>query len=328
MRASWGLVIGLTTFPGWAAGATLPGASPTSAVFAGTSLIVSQTGPVTSGLLRYDRTDVWRVALKRGGSAGRAERLITVRTSAGRLQPPLLSARPDGTFALVAHGPRAAPAVIWCCDAATGIQEVVESDGRPGSRVPLAIWVGDRRVRYITVQGADARLVEAPATQIGAPVGLTLPSIPRSDRIALSETAMWWVENPAYGSAREVVEGRDVDGEVRIVRRLPQPGTVHALLADGGQLTVLVHRANGDEVRRGTGARLWRGRHRPLIAAGGGRVAVAEGRMIRIGTDKLSVPIASRETVRALAVDRGRVAWAGFVGHGVRRRTAIHWVAR
>ncbi len=328
MRATGSLVAVLATICTQAVAATLPGAPTPGAAFAGPSLIVSQTGPVASGALHYDRTDVWRVRLTLGGSAGPAERLVTVRTSAGRLSTPALATRPDGAFALIARGPGVAPSVIWCCDHTTGLQEVVESDGRPGSRIPQALWVGDHRVRYVTLQGDEARLVDTTANQAGAPPGSPLPSLPRPGLSAISARAVWWVEAPAYGDSGVVVEGNEVSGELRVTRRLPQPGVVQALVADDEQVVVLVRRAGGFDVRRATGATLWTGPRRPLVAAGGGRVAIATGRTIVVRSGAVVRMIQTRETVRALAVATGRVAWVGFIGHGVHRRTTIHWMAR
>ena len=328
MRAIGAFVAGLATISAQAAGVTLPGAPTPGAAFAGPSLIVSQTGPVTSGALHYDRTDVWRVTLTPGGSAGPAERLITVRTSAGRLTAPTLATRPDGAFALIARGPNVAPAVIWCCDQTTGLQGVVESDGRPGARIPQALWVGEHRVRYVTIQGDDARLVDTTANQAGAPPGSRMTSTPKPGLSAISAQTVWWVEAPAYGDSRVVAEGHDVNGEIRVTRRLPQPGVVQALIADDEQVVVVVRRAGGFEVRRATGASLWAGPRRPLVAAGNGRVAIATGRTIVVRSGTVVRTIQTRETVRALAVATGRVAWVGFTGRGIHRRTTIHWMAR
>lgn len=347
--------------PGTAGGATLPGWSPGAIAFAGGEVVVTQIGPVSSGRLTYHRTDVWRVRLAPRGAAGPARRVITVRTSAGPMRVGPLAGNPDGTFTLVAPGETVGGPVIWCCDPTTGLQDVLESDGRPDARRPLAAASGpsDGGLAHDTLRGPVrigspttswlVRTADAMGLVTRGPLDRSerwLPSVPARDLVAIGSGLVAWVEGPPYNAGERLrvqvtgsaPPGAAPPGTVASTIGVPWPSTVDlpgraeaVWVVPGSRphVAALSRGASGWAIVKsyGSGGRaVWRTRVRPVAAAGGDRLVMAAGgRLFLWGTGSPRDLGPFRRPLRSLATDGRRIAWTEWERVGGRRRTVVRW---
>ena len=313
------------------AASALPGWTPGSLAFAGQELIASQSGPVQSGSLRYYRTDVWRVPMLRRGRTGPERRVITVRTSAGPTATAPLVGAANGTFALIASGPDFTPPVVWCCDRPTGLQSVLESDGSPGARIPIAIGMSGPNVRYLARDG-DASVVATVDPLSGSRLEVPIPGRPAAGLSAVSDDTIAWIDQPSYDRGLTIRRGRVGSRFIVLLGSVRPPGAVQELVSSGGAIAALARRGRQWTVIRasavvGSAQTVWTGRARPVIATGDNQVAVAAGRTILVGQGrKLRVVARLARPARALAVTRARVAWLDWAFVGGRKRTVVRWI--
>ncbi len=330
MRAPLATVAALLVGAAPAAGA-LPGWTIGSVTFAGNDLVASQSGPVRSGRLVYYRTDVWRVPILRAGRTAPERRVITVRTSIGPTSIAPLAGGASGAFALIADGPDFTPPVIWCCDRKTGLQSVLESDGSPGARVPLAVGLSGANVRYLARDG-DTSVVATVDPATGSRTEIPVPGRPAGGISAISGDTLAWVDSPPYDRGRTVRRGRVGVRAVTSLGSFRPPGTVISLATLDGTIVALTLQDSEWKVIRASGiggaARIvWTGRARPVVATGDGVVAVGVGREIRVGRGtKLRVVARLARPARALAVNGRRVAWLDWARVAGRKKTLVRWL--
>ena len=311
--------------------ATLPGWTPGSIAFAGDDLIATQSGPVRSKALVYFRTDAWRVPMRSAGAIGVARRVVTVRTSIGPTSVAPLVGATGGVFSLIAAGPGFAPPVIWCCDRESGLQSVIESDGSPGARVPIAIGMSGSSVRYVARDG-DASVVSTVDPLTGVRVEVPVPGRPAGGRSVVSGDTLAWVDDPPYDLGQTVRRARIGSRAVTPLASFGLRGTVVSLASANGTLVALEKQNALWVVTRassfgGPARRVWTGTTPPLVATGDGQVAIAVGRQILAGRGSVLRPVARlARPARALAVKDGRVAWLDWALVDRRKRTVVRWL--
>jgi hypothetical protein len=320
-----------------AAPLTISGWPEITARLSGSSLVWAAT--VTNRLRGFDywATEVSRVRLGRSGPRGPAETPVAVRTQAGPLGPVALSTGPDGSFALLARGQGFPPPVIWCCDA-RGLEVVMESDGRETAPRALAAGVDGARVRMLLATPDAVRLVSddplrvtddpaADRARARPRVEAAFPGRPRDPLVVIAGRQAAWIDSTA---PTEVRTGTLTDAGVVEGPPLRQPGTVVGLWIGAPSTVVAASRtAGGVEVARhdlpaGTRRVVFRGSRVPPLAAGGGVLAVADGRRVLAGRGALAEVRRTSGAVAALATDGRRLAiFERLTGRRGARGTAV-----
>ncbi|WP_217922475.1 hypothetical protein [Miltoncostaea oceani] len=276
------------------------------------------------GAVRFDyyraETSRVRLAARSTRFAGAYETPVSVRTSIAAMTPGVLAPTGGGGFVTVPGSRRFAPPVARCCDA-DGIETVVESDGRDGAPVTVAATALGDVVRTVRLGAGGAATVRDADLASGAVTDTPVPGTTRAGLVALSATARAWVDpaapatlllQPTGGAAPEAVA---LPGAA--LRVWAAPGLAVVAVRRGAR--VLVVRV--DEGAAPRAQRVWAGARLPRVAAGGGSVAVADGRAVLAARrGALRVVVRGRRVVDAVGVDGARVAW---VERGQRRGARV-----
>lgn len=321
------------TFSGWAA---------QTLALSDERLVVHETAPVVvdprnfpeapRGAVRftYYRAEAKAVALTRSRLQfeGAPETITSVRTSIGAMRPDILWPAGEGRFVMAptAVGLRFPTPVIWCCT--DGIEVVTESDSRAeAGRAVAAAADPAGRVRMLLIDPAGAAsLVAVDPVGLGENrVGVPVAVATRPHLAAMTATQLVWVDPAAPSLLRRATV---TDAGLGPVSEVVLPGAAVRVRAGEGTAVVVVRLAPGrHRVLRVDAAAarprsLWNGRAVPRVAAGGGTVAIADGRRIltqrRTGRTRRVATAAG--VVPALAADGTRVAW---LQRGVRQRQRV-----
>jgi hypothetical protein len=304
---------------------TLEGWHDRALVFSGRNLVWTEAATVRvdprriagspAGAQRFDyyRAETSRARLD-GASrrfAGAPETPVAVRTSIARMTAGTLAPTGDGGFVAVPGARRLAPPVIWCCDD-EGIETVIESDGRAGAAAAVAAsWTGTA-VRFVQLDAAGRQVLRL-GHPAGGPVPAPVVAEPGApDLVALAGGDLRaWVD-PAQAAALLVA---GADGAPALV---PLPGAALRLWAAPRLVAVLSRAGSGYAVTRidlaaaPRARRAWTGARIPAVAAGGGTVAIGDGRRVlasRLGRPATRVVTTARRRVDAVGADGARLAW-------------------
>ncbi|MCC6829973.1 MAG: hypothetical protein IT200_01380 [Thermoleophilia bacterium] len=276
-------------------------------------------GPVEFTYHKTDLVGVGLAAGRRRFTRAAFDTRLAIRNSIGSQSGARLATGTDGASVVLpgAHG--FAPPVVWCCPA-SGIEVVVESDGRSGAQRALAAGLDGTRVRMLMRSAdGDVALVSASPGLLANPDDLdeSRTAVPFAGRpsgglAAIADGVVAWTEDPATGVVRHgapadtgVTDVADTRFGGRVLRVWAAPGTVAALVRTGRVASVRTL-----EVASGTVRTVWRGTSLPRVAVGGGAVAVADGRRILAARAGPVARVAqARGPVAAIAVDGDRVAW-------------------
>ena len=268
-----------------------------------------------AGARRFDyyRAETSRARLDRSSRrfAGLPETPVAVRTSVARMSSGTLTPTGDGGFVAVPGSTRPAPPVIWCCDE-SGIEAVIESDGRPEAPVSVAAaWTGSA-VRFVQLDAAGRQVLRVgdPAGGPVPPPVLAEPGAAGLVAVAGGDLRAW--ADPGQPSRLLVAGG----GAPAVALALPGPAL--RVWAAPGLVAALSRGASGYAVTRidvAAGAprarRIWSGARRPSVGIGGGTVAIADGKRVlasrgRGATRRVTT---SRRRVDAVGADGARLAW-------------------
>ncbi|WP_217914270.1 hypothetical protein [Miltoncostaea marina] len=310
---------------------TTDGWGPRAMAFSGDRLVWSEAAVVRvdprrtpgapAGAARFDyyRAEAFRARLDRASRrfAGTAEAPVSVRTSIGAMSAGALAPAGGGDFVLAPGSRRFATPVVWCCGEGDA-EAVLESDGRPGAQPPAAVaWTG-AAVRWVRLAADGSQtVVESPPAEPASPATVATAGPTRAGLVALTARLHAWVD-PAAPATLQVRRGDGPPAAVAL------PGPALRVEAAGDVVAVAVRAGRGAAVVRLAGAatratRVWSGPRAPrALAAGGGSVAVADGRdvLARRGSGALRRVARGRRAIDGVAVDGRRVAW---MERGLRR---------
>lgn len=304
---------------------TLEGWHDRALAFSGRQLVWTEAATVRvdprriagspAGAQRFDyyRAETSRVRLDRASRrfAGVPETPVAVRTSVARMTSGTLAPTGDGGFVAVPGSTRPAPPVVWCCDE-SGLESVIESDGRPDAPVAVAAgWTGSA-VRFVQLDAAGRQVV-----RLGDPAGGPVPAPVLAEpgaaglvAVAGADLRAW--ADPADPSSLRVARGAGAAATLAL------PGPALRVWAAPGLVAVLSRAGAGHVVTRvdaGAGAprarRAWSGGRAPSVAVGGGSLAIGDGRRVLAarGAGATRLVTTARRRVDAVGVDGGRLAW-------------------
>jgi hypothetical protein len=294
---------------------TITGWGRIAADISGPRLVYADSATVNTERFAYWRTDTFRVGLTRTGFGGRPTRAAVLRTSAGPMDRAWITGNGLGGFVVVAAG-RGYPAPsVWCCDP-TGTEAVIESDGRSTApRVVASAQQGPRSVATVLGRRGSYRvLLVDPIEPTTSRVFYGFPGRPAEGLIGMARGLVAWADQPVYGSRPVVRVGVPGPRAVTGIRSIPQPGRVLRVWAVTGLVVVATRVGGRVEIARhplpsGRRTVVWRGAALPpVVAVGGGTVAVAQGRdVLAARAGALRRVRTGAGPVSGLAVDRSRV---------------------
>ena len=345
VAAALGLAVGLGgAGPGSGASRTitLDGWYDHAAALSGATLVVTEAATARvdpraiagspPGAARFDyyRAETSRVRLNRARTrfGGTPETPVSVRTSIAAMGSGILAPGGAGSFVTAPSSRRAATPVIWCCDP-EGVETVVESDGRADAPVTLAATVDGGRVRFLQARpdGSSALVGVDPVGLGERRTAVDVPARTRARLAALAPGLLAWVDPAAPAVLARAPAG---DAGLGAITTTTLPGPALRVWASRGLIVVAVragaavHLIRLDEAA-GAARTVWRGDRVPRVSAGGGAVAVGDGRRVLASrSGVLRVVARARGPVAAVAVDGPRVAWL----ERVRARRARATVAR
>ena len=266
------------------------------------------------GAQRFDyyRAEAFRAGLNRASTrfTGDPDAPVSVRTSIAAMDPGSLSPTGDGGFVMAPGSRRFAPPVIACCSV-DDVENVIESDGRPGAPITIAAAVGaPGTVRYLQlVAGAPPVLKTAPADGSAAPTAAPAAGPTAAGLAALSRDATGWVDPAApttFRLQRDGAAASTVALPGAAVRVWGSPGLFAVAVRAGGRVVLL----RIDQTAAPRAVRVWSGARLPRVALGGGAMAVADGRRV-LAARRGALRTVTRppRVVDAVGVDGRRIAW-------------------
>ena len=305
---------------------TVEGWWPRTMAFSDRALVWTEAAPVRVDPRRipgappgaqaftYYRAEAFRTRVDRAGRrfAGTAETVVSIRTSIAGMAPGALAPLPASGLVIAPWSRRFAAPVVACCSV-EGEEIEIESDGRPDALPTAAVAWDGSAVRYVQLRPDGTQVLR----RRGDPAAVITADRTRQGLVALAPGRRAWVDPADARTLRVQDDGASV-------RTVALPGDAVGVWASR-DLTVVAARIGGRVavLRVGTAGaqRVWSGRRAPRVAAGGGAVAVADGRVVWAArSGALRRVTTARRPVDAVAVDGRRLAWAE---RGLRRGARV-----
>lgn len=261
---------------------------------------------------------------------------VIVRSSVAPMPQSRIASDANG-FVFVPGGLTPSP-VIWCCVANKEVV-LVRPEGTPTAPVPTAAGIDGERVRALVRTGDATAVLRSWSPQklddpdYPDPTATTadVAASPRGGTSAIGAGVIAWSDNPAAGALSVGIPG---DTGVSDVRVIPPTGPILDVKADAGAVVVTRRVGAGHEVSRvdtqGVVTRIWSGAARPMVAVGGGTVAIVAGRTVlaaRGGAPARRAAVANGLVV-GVAADGDRLAWLQRRQVTVARQKVRRTVAR